>query len=377
MRLILSKETLGEAANLLSKVINSKCALPILGDIMCEVKDNQLKMTASDSEVTMSTTVNLDTMEGDGRFCISATDLKASLDMLVDQPVTITVDNQFILEHKTGRAYFPMEDANEYPLPMEGNFNMELHLNGGDIRDSLKRSMWAQADDELRAVMCGTCFALKDGYLDIVASNGFSLVKTRISVIDDVKMEDELRVVIPKKVVNILSAVISDESITIRANERMAQIEFGEYGEYTITTRLIEGEYPNYDAVIPQDSTMVAVVPRAFMLNSLRKVIPFSCENCGNRLIRMAFTSNMLNLTAEDYDCAKGANDKFTIDYEAQDITIGASGAILINIMSKMKGQEIEMRMIDPSRAFVFTEHEPDDGAPEVLMLCVPMLIND
>jgi len=377
MKLIVNKALLGEAANLLARVINPKNALPILGDVLFDVKNNEVTLTASDSEVTMSTTIGLDTMEGEGRFCVSADQLRASLAELTDEKVTIIAttesDNKFTLQHQSGETYFPIDNADEYPLPKSETLPEPVSLEGIQVREALKRSLWATATDDLRPIMNGVCFALKDGWLDVVTSDGHVLVKSRINVIKGAKITDEFRMTLPKKAANILSGVLSGDPVKVSWNEHSCRMEFW---PYTLDMRLVEGKYPNYDAIIPEDQPLTAIVPRAFALCSLKKVLPFSSDNQGSHLIRLSFTKDRMKMTAEDFDFAKGSHDSFYIDYPHSEIEIGVSGSRLAAILSKLSGGEMQMGMSDASRAITFEPNEQDEDC-EVLMLTMPMLLNE
>ena len=377
MKLIVNKALLGEAANLLARVINPKNALPILGDVLFDVKNNEVTLTASDSEVTMSTTIGLDTMEGEGRFCVSADQLRASLAELTDEKVTIIAttesDNVFKLQHQSGETYFPIDNADEYPLPKSETLPEPVSLEGIQVREALKRSLWATATDDLRPIMNGVCFALKDGWLDVVTSDGHVLVKSRINVIKGAKITDEFRMTLPKKAANILSGVLSGDPVKVSWNEHSCRMEFW---PYTLDMRLVEGKYPNYNAIIPEDQPLTAIVPRAFALCSLKKVLPFSSDNQGSHLIRLSFTKDRMKMTAEDFDFAKGSHDSFYIDYPHSEIEIGVSGSRLAAILSKLSGGEMQMGMTDASRAITFEPNEQDEDC-EVLMLTMPMLLNE
>ena len=376
MKIVVKKTAIESAAVLLSKVINAKNALPILGDILCEVKEQQMVMTASDSEVIVTTTVPLDTMEGEGRFCVGATQLKDALSQLAEQPVTILAttesDMKFTLQHSTGETYFPLESADEYPLPMGEKYNETLEdLKGEWLRDALKRSLWATADDDLRPIMCGVDFALKDGYLDIVASDGHVLVKSKYNVIDKVALNRIGSFIMPKKVAKILSEIISGDAVTIEWNERWAHVQLW---SYDITFRLIEGKYPNYNSIIPDNQPLMAVVPRALMVSAIRKVLPFT--NTSSMMLRMYFDTNLLTLSGDDYDFSQGATDKITVEYAGEPIAIGAKGSGLLTMFAKLSGQEVDVHMTDPSHAIVITPSEQPEDC-EILMLTMPMLIND
>lgn len=377
MKIIVNRALLGEAANLLARVINPKNALPILGDVLFDVKDNEVTLTASDSEVTLSTTIGLDTMEGDGRFCVSAKDLSTALAELTDEKVTIIAtlesDNRFTLQHNSGETYFPIDNADEYPLPKQEKVSEPVTLKGHQVKEALKRSLWATATDDLRPIMNGVCFALKDGWLDIVTSDGHVLVKSRINAIEGAKITDEFRIIIPKKAATLLGGVLSGDPVKVSWNEHSCRMEFW---PYTLDMRLVEGKYPNYNSIIPEDQPLTAIVPRAFALCSLKKVVPFSADNNGSHMVRMSLTKDRMKLTAEDFDFAKGSHDSFYVEYPNEDIEIGVSGSRLAAILSKLSGGEMRMCLTDPSRAMTFEPSEQDEDC-EVLMLAMPMLLNE
>lgn len=376
MKIIVSKSVIEGAANMLSKVINAKNALPILADILCEVKDKKMQMTASDSEVIMSMSIELETQEGEGRFCVGADLLRNALGQLAEQPVTIFAttesDMKFTLQHSTGETFFPLENADEYPLPMAEKYNETLDtLKGQWLTDALKRCLWATANDDLRPIMCGVYFALKDGYLDIVASDGHALVKSHYSVIDQVALNRIGSFIMPKKVAKILGDVTTTDA-KVEWNDRWAHVNVG---LCDVTFRLIEGKYPNYNSVIPEDQQLCAIVPRAFIMNSIRKVIPFALDNCGSKLLRMSFEKDKLTLTGENFDFQMGAHDTMTIDYPHSPIEIGVNGSTLLTIMAKVcSGQEVCVNMTDASRAITIEPSEQDDDC-EVTMLAMPMML--
>ena len=377
MKIIVNRALLGEAANLLARVINPKNALPILEDVLFDVKNNEVTLTASDSEVTMSTTIGLDAMEGDGRFCVSAKDLSTALAELTDEKVTIIAtpesNMRFTLQHNSGETFFPIDNADEYPLPKQEQVSEPVTLEGLQVLAALKRSLWATATDELRPIINGVCFALKDGWLDVVTSDGSVMVKSHINASNGAKMTDDFRMIIPKKAATLLGGVLSGDTVKVSWNEHSCRMEFW---PYTLDMRLVEGKYPNYNSIIPKDQPLKCFMPRAFALCSLKKVVPFSSDNHGLHMVRMSLSKDHLKLTAEDFDLAKGSHDSFFVDYLHQDIEIGVSGSRLAAILSKLSGGDILMSLTDPSHAMTFEPSEQDEDC-EVLMLAMPMMLKE
>ena len=379
MKIIVSKSSLEDAVKNLCKVINPKNALPILGDILFDVNEKAkiARLTASDSEVIMTREIALSECEGGGKFCVEAMRLKDALGGLSEQPVTILAttesDQRFTIQHSSGETYFPLEGADEYPMPTEEKYNETLGgVKGEWMRDAMKRSLWATADDDLRPVMNGVSFALVDGNLDIVASDGHALVKSQYHIEADEKRCGSF--IMPRKVAKILGDIAEEGGyMDIDWNDRWAHIDL--LG-MDITFRLIEGKYPNYNAIIPEDWPLCATVDRSRLLNGLHKVIPFTTDNQGAKMVRMHFEGEELKMSGENYDFSTGATDSMAIGYEGDTIEIGVSGSRLKTILQKIGGQDVCISMRDYSHAIVIEPSEQEDDY-DVLMLAMPMMLND
>lgn len=378
MKIIVSKLALEQAVVLLQKVINTKNALPILGDIMCIVHDQKLTMIASDSEVTMTTELTLEDHEGDGTFCVDGKKLKEALSQLAEQPLTILAktesDMTMTIEHSSGDTYFPIESADEFPLQPENRYTETLEdMDGSQIRDALKRSLWATPNnDTLRPNMNGVNFALNDGWLDIATTDGHVLVLSKYNVIDKVKVNRCGSFTMPKKVANIVMAIAGADPVDIEWNATYGHVKMW---NCDIIFRLIDGKYPNYRSIIPEDQTMRARVQRGALMNSLKNVIPFTSDS--SCMIRLDFEASELTISGDDYDFGMGASNKIFIDeFTAEPFSIGLKGSILLNIIQKMDGAEVYLNMKDPSKAITIEPAKHIEGQ-EILMLQMPMILND
>ena len=379
MKIIVSKLALEQAVVLLQKVINTKNALPILGDIMCMVNDKKLTMIASDSEVTMTTELTLEDHEGDGTFCVDGKKLKEALSQLAEQPLTILAktesDMTMTIEHSSGETYFPIESADEFPLQPENKYTETLEdMDGLQIRDALKRSLWATPNnDTLRPTMNGVNFALNDGWLDIATTDGHVLVLSKYNVIDKVKANRCGSFIMPKKVANIVMANAGSESVDIEWNATCGHVKMW---NCDIIFRLIDGKYPNYRSIIPEDQTMRARVQSGALMNSLKNVIPFTSDS--SCMIRLDFwPSSEMTISGDDNDFGMGACNKIFIDeFTAEPFSIGLKGSTLLNIIQKMDGTEVYLNMKDPSRAITIEPAKHIEGQ-EILMLQMPMILNN
>ena len=374
MRFTVSSTALSSRLVALSRVINSKNSLPILGDFLFDVVDGRLNLTASDSEVMMKTSIDLTDNDGNGRFCVGNHDLLEAVKGISEQPITFDVDqtaNIAKIGYQNGMFSLPVESADEFPQPQQiGEGANVINIATATLAENINRSIFATAQDELRPVMNGIYFDLTPDYLAIVASDGHKLVRNKVL---NVKSEQPAAFILPKKPAALLKGVLGKQGgdVVIRFDERNAEINFE---EGTIICRLIEGRYPNYNSVIPQSNPNTLTVDRLGLLAALRRVQPFS--NDSSNLIRFHVENGTLQLDAEDYDFSKTATEKMSCDYNGMPMSIGFKGSSFIEILGNFDCEQVVIQLADPSRAgLVLPLEQPENQ--DVLMLMMPMLIND
>ena len=374
MRFTVSSTALSSKLTALSRVINSKNALPILGDFLFEVNDNQLHLSASDSENTMHTSVELAESDGNGRFAIGNHDLLEAVKGFSEQPITFDVDQQQNLvkiSYQNGMFSLPVENADEFPVAQQvSDQATTIVISNQMLSDNINRSLFATAQDELRPVMNGIYFDLTPDWLAVVASDGHKLVRNKVFT---VKSEQPAAFILPKKPATLLKNLLGKDGgdVIIRFDERNAEVNFG---DGTIQCRLIEGRYPNYNSVIPQNNPNQLTVDRQGLLSALRRVQPFA--NDSSNLIRFHVEDGTLQLDAEDYDFSKTATEHMSCSYNGQPMSIGFKGSSFIEILSNFTCTEVILQLADPSRAgLVLPSEQPSDQ--DVLMLMMPMLINN
>jgi len=374
MRFTVSSTTLSNKLSALSRVINSKNALPILGDFLFEINGQTLTLTASDGENTMRTTIELIDIDGDGRFAIGNHDLLEAVKGFSEQPITFDVNmeqNLVKISYQNGLFLLPIENADEYPIaqPVSDNTHT-ITLPNTVMAENINRSIFATAQDELRPVMNGIYFDLTPDCLAVVASDGHKLVRNKVFTIQS---EQPAAFILPKKPANLLRNLLGKDGgdVVIRFDDRNAEINFA---DGTIQCRLIEGRYPNYNSVIPQNNPNELRVDRLALLAALRRVQPFA--NGSSNLIRFHVENNILQLDAEDYDFSKTATERMQCEYNGQPMSIGFKGSAFIEILGNFDCPEVIIQLADPSRAgLVLPSEQPENQ--DVLMLMMPMLIND
>ena len=377
MKLIISKSALEMAVKNICRVINSKNALPILGDVLCMVDEQQqtITMTGSDTEAWLTYQLALQGCEGGGRFCIGADLLRDALAELTEQPLTILAttesDNRFTLKHESGTTVLPLELSDEYPTPrrIDSSVN-EWTLESGMLKRVLKRSMFATANDDLRPVMNGVYFDQQDGVLNIVASNGHVLIRNAEEVDN---LPDSF--IMTKKAANLLPTLMDgDDEVVMTFDDSAVRVE---QGLMSFTFLMVEGKYPNYMSVIPQDAPYSLTADRQALLKALRNVAHFTPGS--SRLVKLTMLSNQtMELRGEDFDFSTEATDSIAIDYPAgRDMTLGVKADSIIDELSRIIEPTVTMHFTDPSRAVTIAPIDPLYQGEEITMLLMPMLVND
>lgn len=374
MRFTLSSTALSSRLQTLSRVINSKNSFPILDCFLLEISNNTLVITASDSENVLRSSITLAECDGEGSFCVPNRTILDAVKELPEQPLTFDIDLDAMtvkVIYQNGMYNFTAQSAAEYPLPQAiPDGATVVTIDAGVLNDNITRSLFATAQDELRPVMNGIYFDLTPDCLAIVASDGHKLVRNKNF---SIKSETPASFILPKKPASLLKNILNSDGgdVVIKFDDRNAEIRFA---DGTLTCRLIEGRYPNYNSVIPSDNPNQLTIDRKALLSALRRVLPFASE--ASQLIRFHLENGKLEISSEDLDFATSAKESIVCDYTGQNMSIGFKGGSLTEILTNLNSDEVIIQLADPSRAGIIipaTQPENED----VLMLIMPMLLND
>lgn len=374
MRLTISSTALASRLSALSKVFSSKNSIPILNCYLFEVNNNQLTITASDSENIMTTNLQLDEACENGMFAVNNQTILDAVKELPEQPLTLDVDMATYairVIYLNGVYNFTGQSGEEFPkfqsLPENAT---SIIIDSKTLSNDISRSIFATDNGELRPVMNGIYFDLTPDSLAIVASDGHKLVKTMNM---SVKSETPLSFILPKKPANLLKNVLlkNDDDIIIRFDDRNANIIFS---DGTLSCRLIEGRYPNYNSVIPQNNPNQLTIDRLVLIGVLRRVLPFASDS--SQQIRLHIEMGKVVISSEDVDFATSAKEEIVCDYNGSIMDIGFKGTSLMEILSHLDSEEVVLKLADPSRPCIILPAEQPENE-EILMLIMPMLLND
>lgn len=375
MRFTVSSSALSSKLNMLAKVIGSKNSLPILDCFLFQVANGEMSITASDSDNVIKSTLALTDHDGEGEFCVPNRVILDALKELPEQPLHFDVDAAgeavaIKIVYQNGLYNFTGQSAEEYPRTQSMNDACTtVSLPTEMLITNISRSLFATANDELRPVMNGIYFDLTADALAIVASDGHKLVRSKNFTI---KSESPSAFNLPKKPASLLKNILSkdgDDAI-IKFDDRSAEIQFT---DGVMRCRLIDGRYPNYNSVIPNNPNEVTVDRRGLQ-SALRRVLPFASES--SQLIRFHIESGRFEVSSEDIDFSTSAKEQLSCEYNGSPISIGFKGSSLMEILSNLTSDNIIIQLADPSRAGIIVPAEQPENE-DILMLIMPMLLND
>ncbi len=358
----------------ISKVIASKNSLPILDSFLFDLQGEKLTITASDTETRLVTSVDVFNTEGSGLFAITAKNLTEPLKELPEQPLTFEINesNMEVLIHfQNGKYSFIGQKGDTYPQqkPLATDA-IEMKIDAQMLLSGISRSLFATADDELRPVMNGIYFDIHTDDLTFVASDGHKLVRLRNTAIQS---PERASFILPKKPANLLKGILPKESdkVTVKFDENNAYVCCT---HFEMVCRLIEGRYPNYNSVIPQENPYRVTIDRLSFLNALKRVSVFS--NQASSLVKLQMKTGEMTVSAQDIDFSTSAEERITCTYDGNDLSIGFKATFLIEILGNIASEEVTIELADPSRAGLILPSE-NDANEDLLMLLMPMMLND
>lgn len=358
---------------IVGRVIVSRNSVPILDSFLFELKGTKLTITASDSETRMVTSIPVSEADGSGVIAITARNLLESLKELPEQPITFEIDenNNILVLYENGKYNFIGSNGDDYPQlkPLKADA-VELTVPSSILFLGINRALFATADDELRPVMNGVFMDVSPDDVTFVASDGHKLVRYKAL---DVKSTEKASFIFPKKPANLLKNVLPKESgdskIAFDDTNACFSME-----NFQLTCRLVEGRYPNYNAVIPQDNPYKVTIDRLLFSNALKRVAVFS--NPASSLVKLQLSTNQIIISAKDIDYSTSAEEKIPCVYGGESMSIGFKGTFLIEILANTPSPEVTLELADPSRAGLILPSENEENE-DLLMLLMPMMLSE
>ncbi len=373
MKFTVSSQTLQQLLVTAGKVISNKNTFPILDYFLFELSGYELKVTTSDLETTMIGSVNVDSVEQEGRVAAPAKLLLDTLKEFADMPLTFEIDEQtweIKVEWKSGSLSIPGANPVSYPELQElAQEQRNITIDVDNLVSGINKAIFATADDELRPVMNGIYFNIEPSLLTFVATDAHKLVKCSMGHTTDVTAS----FILPKKPAALLKGLLAKAEDCVDVTFDSKSVKFS-FKNFTLVCRLIEGNYPNYNAVIPSNNPNKVLVDRVELMNAIRRVAV--CANPTTNLIRLDIEDNSVTLYTQDLDFSVSANERVSCSYGADPITIGFKSTFMVEILNNIESEMVAIELADSSRAGVFKPVLDEQVEGESLMLLMPMVIN-
>lgn len=373
MKFVVSSTELFNRIQAIGKVIVSKNTMPILSNFLFEIENNVLTITAADSDTRMVTSFEIIESESNLRFCVNAKTMLDSMKEITEQPLTLTI-NPDTLEiealYQNGRFTLMGQNADEYPMEAEEAYDNQLMISANSLLNGINYCLFSTADDELRPIMNGIYLDITTQDVTFVASDGQKLVRNKVL---NAHAETNCAFILPKKPATLLKSILPKEAsdVEIKFCDKKAVFNMN---EYTLTCRLIEGRYPNYNMVIPKNNPYSAIVDRINLLGALKRVLVF-CSQSSN-LVKFHLQNNTLTISGQDVDFSTSAEEKIACSYNGNPFKIGFNGAYLYDILNNLNCTDVTIELADPSRAGVVVPTEQEENE-DTLMLLVPLMLNE
>ncbi len=374
MKFDVSSTALLSCLQSISKVIASKNSLPILDSFLFNLEGNTLTVTASDAETRLVTSVEVMNVQGAGLFAISAKILLDPLKELPEQPLTFDINDEnleIFIHFQNGKYNFIGQKGDTYPRqkPLKENA-VTLLIDAPVLLSGVSRSLFATADDELRPVMNGVYFDIHADDLTFVATDGHKLVRLRNLSIHS---SEQASFILPKKPANLLKTLLAKETgvVQVKFDDNNAYLTCA---NFEMVCRLIEGRYPNYNGVIPQENPYKVIIDRISFLNALKRVSVFS--NQASSLVKLHLKDNLMTVSAQDIDFSTSAEERIVCQFEGMELNIGFKATYLIEILGNIGSEEVILELADPTRAGLLVPAENAENE-DLLMLLMPMMLND
>lgn len=375
MKFVVSSSKLLSHLQSISRVISAKNTLPILDNFLFRLNENELEITASDLETTLITKLKIENAEGKGLIAVPARILLDTLKEFSDQPLTFDINTDtlaVVIISENGKFSAVGQNGTDFPvlpaIKKEKKFSYTVNTNV--LLSGINRTLFATADDELRPVMGGILVEAFPEKITFVASDAHKLVRYQRT---DGMADAPCSFILPKKPASLLKNILPKEEgqVAVEFDDKNA---FFSLAEYKVVCRLVEGNYPNYNSVIPKNNPRKLTIDRTGFYNTLKRVSVFS--NQASNLVKLHLTGNQMMVSAQDIDFSISAYERIKCQYEGDEMEIGFKAGFLLEILANLSSQEVLIELADPTRAGLFLPSETESEAEDLLMLLMPMMIN-
>jgi len=373
MNFIVSSASLLKHLNLVSGVVPSRHVLPIVENFLFDIEENKLVITATDLEITMKTSLDIET-RGEGlRLAVPAKIILETLRNLPEQPITFTINEENFgieISSENGKYKLSGENGADFPqIPVAENTS-SIKMSADILVKAIHKTLFAASTDDLKPAMNGMFFHFTDAGVTFVATDAHRLVRYRRV---DITVKENVTFIIPQKALNLMknSLAGNEEILTIEYNENNA---FFSVGTTLLVCRLIADKFPDYENVIPTNNPNKLIVSRKELYSTLKRVNIYS--NKTTHQIRFKAAGSELSISSEDIDFANEAHETLKCIYDGEDIEIGFNAAFLQEVINNIDTEDVVVELSTPNRAGIVLPDEQLEGE-NLLMLVMPVMLSN
>lgn len=363
MHLRLKRETIQDKLSKIQNIVEKKGIMPILNHFLLEAAYDKGYILATDLETAVKQPLEMEVLS-QGKACIPAKKFYEIVRELDDEIEMKLLENWIVIQ--SGRTNYKLATLNpeEFPVWPQIGDSTKLTLSRDFLLTAIEKTIYAAGETDARYVLNCLLFHIKDrNDFRVVGTDGHRLALFRAKL-DGLDLEEK-KIILSKKSLNELKKFLSGvESVSFYIGKTHVMFELD---GIVFLTRMIEGNYPDYEIVIPKHNDKVAIIDKKLMISSLRKVSVISREN--QNAIKMEFSEDMLKVTASDPELGE-ARDELSIDYKSTPIHIGFNAKYLLEAFSEINSDIGKITMSEPDKAVYITDV---DGSEKFQYECIVM----
>jgi DNA polymerase III subunit beta len=357
---------------LLAKVIPaipSRTPMPVLENFLLEIKDNLLTVYATDLEISLKSSINVDASE-DIKIVVPAKLLFDIIKALKETQLKIEAEKNSKLKitAENGVYYIGYSSADDFPEIQAVTKSRELIMSGTDLKKALDQTSFAMSKEDMRPAMTGTLFEFSEEGLRFVTTDGHRLVKY---VSKTLHSDTEEQYIIPERAISVLSKILDQKEVKINLSKTHASFNFE---DLEFISRLIGEKYPSYNSVIPMENENLLKVKTDELQSTVKRMILFSSSN--SKQVKFSLKDNNLEVSAEDIDHGSSAKENIYCEYKGEPMDIGFNTLYVNDILTHINEEEILFKLHSPTKACIIEPIEKSENE-DLMLLLMPVRLNN
>lgn len=372
MKFSIAQTQLQEALQVVSSAVPSRTTLPVLSNILVEAQEGAVRLTATDLDLAVATKTQANVTDA-GSLTVPAKKLLELVRKLPKEELKVDAkDLNLTIASKGGRFRFLCIRPEEFPSTPDVPAETTIALDSNVLDRLVRSTVYAVSTDETRPALNGALMQVKEGEMRVVATDGHRLARATYRPETPVAHAPKNDVILPLKALNHLARLIpaATGSVEISLSRNHARFVLG---ETTLTTKLIEGPFPNYEQVIPKQNTKRLRARREDLAAALERVSVFS--DSLTRQVKLSIKENRLILVVQTPDQGE-ATEELAVQYTGEELDIGYNAAYLLDILRTIETEEVEVQLNTPVTAGLMVpsgEGAPKGGKAREDLLCLVM----